>query len=87
MCLDARKCYLSMLTVICQVEDKKKCRDFYFFPNKRQLSRARMNRRGPRMIGVDLSDITKNLIYENIIACKMITEDILEHQTPTCEAQ
>ena len=39
------------------------------------------------MIGVDLSDTTKNLTYENIVTCEMIPEDIFKHQTPTCEAQ
>ena len=39
------------------------------------------------MTGVDLSSTTRNLTYKNIMACEMITEDVFEHQTPTCEVQ
>ena len=46
-----------------------------------------MNRRLPRIIGVDLLGTTNNLTYKYIVGCEMITEYIFEHQTPTCEAQ
>ena len=75
-----------MLPVVIPVKGRKRENSFCF-SSKKQLSRARMNRRLPRMIGVDLSGTTKNLTYEDIVTCEMIPEDVFEHQTPTCEAQ
>ena len=46
-----------------------------------------MNRYFPRLIGVDLSSTTRNLMYEDIIANEAIYEDLFEHETTTCEAQ
>ena len=39
------------------------------------------------MTRVDLSNTTRNLTYEDIMTCEMITEDVFEHQTPTYETQ
>ena len=46
-----------------------------------------MNRRAPRMIGVDPLGTTRNLAYEDIVACEIITKDVFEHKTPTYEVQ
>ena len=59
----------------------------FFISSKKQLSTSRFNRRVPRMIGVDLSGTIRNLTYEDIVTYEMITEDVFEHQNPTCEAQ
>ncbi len=87
--VDAKEGQVSMLPVVTPVKGIKKSRrkNSFRFSSKKQLSRARMNRRLPRMIGVDLSGTTKNLTYEDIVTCEMIPEDVFEHQTPTCEAQ
>ena len=78
-----------MLAVVTPVKGRKKNRQkcSFCFSTKRQLSKARMNRRISRMKRVDLSGTTRNLTYEDIVACEMITEDVVEHQIPTCEAQ
>ena len=89
MRLTVKERHLFMLAVVTPVKGRKKNRrkSSFRFSSKRQLSRTRMNRRIPRMKGVDLSGTTRNLTYENIVTCEMITEDVFEHQTPTCEAQ
>ena len=46
-----------------------------------------MNRRVPRMIGVDLSSTKRNLKYIDIIIGKAMKEDVFEHETTTCEVQ
>lgn len=78
-----------MLATVTPVEVRKKNRqkNSFRFSSKSQLSRVRMNRFVPRITGVDLLSTTKNLTYEDIMTCEMITEDVFEHQTPTYEAQ
>ena len=39
------------------------------------------------MIGVDLSDTTRNLTYKDIVAFETIKEGVFEHETTTCETQ
>ena len=46
-----------------------------------------MNKRVPRITGVDLSSTIRTLMYKDIVACEMIMEDVFEHQNPTCEVQ
>ena len=77
-----------LLAVVTPVKGRNFFINIYIYiSNKRQLSRARMNERVPWMIGMDLSGTNMNLKYENIVACKVIKEDVFEHKTTTCEIQ
>ena len=78
--------FLAVVTPMKDREENKK-RSSFRFSNKKQLSRARMNRRVPWLIGVSLSNKTKKLTYKDIVACEAIKEYVFEHESTTCKAQ
>ena len=64
---------------------KRRRRSSFRYCSRRQLSKARMNRRFPRVTGVDLSGTTKNLSYNGNMSYKAIREDLVEDEG-ICEA-
>jgi hypothetical protein len=66
---------------------EKRRRNSFHYSSRKQLLRARMIRRLPRIAVVDLLGTTRNLTYGGIVSCEATTEAIVEAEPISCRAQ